>query len=163
MNAFEDLRDIFMNIQTKNPWEDTPVAKYYLLNPAAKGSKGEEIVSAILTRCGFIIAPRTNPGHDRLINGVKTEIKFGLAVERNMNYGCIFNHIGMKKDWEQIIFVCVNGDGKIKATLYSKDNIPMELLQRQQGGDGGDNDDFMVNINHSFELLSNQFGNVIIP
>lgn len=161
MNAFTDLAHIFMSITDNNPWRGTPVERYYGLNPASKGSKGEEIVSALLTEKGYQVLPGVNSGHNRMVNNIKTEIKIALATNRNTNFECIFNHIGLQKDWEQILFVCVNGDGQIKGTMFNKGNLPMELLNRQQGGKRSGNDDYMVNATHSAALLGHRQGTVL--
>jgi hypothetical protein len=140
----------------QNPWENTILQGYYALNPASKGSKGEQIVEEMLKSLGYDIKPRINAGHDRLVNGIKTEIKFALAVGRNIEYQCIFNHIGMTKDWDQIILCCVNGDLEIKMVSFSKEDFPIDLCARQQGGKNSTNDDFMCNSNVSYALLTHE-------
>lgn len=158
MNAFTDLANVFKVIENINPWRGTPVEYYSNLNPASKGAKGEEIVSILLARAGHRVMARQNAGHDRIVDEKKTEIKFALATGRNMDYACIFNHIGLKKDWEQIIFVCVNGDGNIKGKLFQKNELPLSLLNRQQGGQSGDNDDYMVAGENAIKLLNSSNG-----
>ncbi len=154
MNAF--VTNYFDNIEPTNPWVGTPVEKYYALSNAAKGSAGEEIVTSILTELGYDVQPRTGPGHDRIINGRKTEIKFCLATKGNTNYRTTFNHIGFNKDWDDILFVCINGDGEIASALYSKDTFPHEMVHHQQGGNSSDNDDFMISGKLSAEILFNK-------
>ena len=144
-----------------NPWTGTILEGYYALNPASKGSKGEQAVEEMLKQLGYDVQRRKNAGHDRVINGVKTEIKFALAVNRNENFQCIFNHIGMEKDWDEIILCCVNGDMEIRMVSFTKDNFPLELCSRQQGGKSGGNDDFMCNANNSFDLLHHEDAKVL--
>jgi hypothetical protein len=144
-----------------NPWAGTILEGYYALNPASKGSKGEQAVEEMLKQLGYDVQRRKNAGHDRVINGVKTEIKFALAVNRNENFQCIFNHIGMEKDWDEIILCCVNGDMEIRMVSFTKDNFPLELCSRQQGGKSGGNDDFMCNANNSFDLLYHEDAKVL--
>lgn len=126
-----------------NPWSGTILENYYTLNPASKGSKGESIVSEMLKSLNYKVKPRENTGHDRIVNNVKTEIKFALAVERNNDFKCIFNHIGMAKDWDEIILCCINGNMEVKMVSFTKKNFPIELCSRQQGGNSSKNDDFM--------------------
>ena len=142
MNAF--VTNYFNDIISTNPWSDTSVANYYALSNAAKGSAGEQIVESILKEKGYTVEPRVNTGHDRIINGRKTEIKFCLATKRNTQFKTTFNHIGFNKDWEDILFVCINGDGEIASALYSKENFPHDMIHHQQGGNTSDNDDFMI-------------------
>ena len=145
-----------------NPWNGTILEGYYALNPASKGSKGERAVEEILKELGYSVKPRKNAGHDRIINGVKTEIKFALAVNRNNNFQCIFNHIGMEKDWDEIILCCVNGDMEIRMVSFTKDNLPLELCSHQQGGRNGSNDDFMCNATNSYDLLYHENAKVLL-
>lgn len=144
-----------------NPWGGTILEGYYALNPASKGSKGEQAVEEILKQLGYSVQRRQNAGHDRVINGVKTEIKFALAVNRNENFQCIFNHIGMEKDWDEIILCCVNGDMEIRMVSFTKENFPLDLCSRQQGGKSGSNDDFMCNANNSYDLLYHEDAKVL--
>ena len=151
MNAM-DVPELF-EVETNNKWQDTPLERYYTLNNRAKGEQGENIVQAILESLGYIVEPRKNSGHDRIVNGVKTEIKFSAATDRNYKWQFTFNHIGFKKDWDEIIFCGVNGDLNIQMVKYSKDEIPLEFFNRQQGGESGGNDDFMSFNNKSTQLL----------
>lgn len=160
MNAYE-LKKYFA-LENVNPWKDTPLENYYSLNPAAKGNKAEEIVANILTSLGYKVSGRRGSGHDRIVNGIKTEIKFATAIGRNNDWQCIYNHIGFEKDWEQILLVCVNGDCEIRGTLYKKENFPKDLLDHQQGGKDSNNDDYMVNIENSKEILFNRDGIAIL-
>jgi hypothetical protein len=142
-----------------NPWSGTILEGYYTLSPASKGSKGENIVSEILKSLNYKVEPRENKGHDRIINDIKTEIKFALAVERNNDFKCIFNHIGMEKDWNEIILCCVNGDMEVKMVSFTKENFPIELCARQQGGKAGSNDDFMCCYGH--KLLEHENAKIL--
>ena len=160
MDIFE-LKDYF-TLDNTNPWKNTPLENYYALNPAAKGNKAETIVSNILTSMGHKVANRENAGHDRIIDGIKTEIKFALAAERNCDWGCIFNHIGFEKDWDQILLICVNGDGNIRGVTFNKDTFPKNLLNHQQGGSNSTNDDYMVNSTNSKEILFDSNGVVTV-
>ena len=145
-----------------NPWRGTILENYYALNPASKGSKGEQVVEEILKEHGYIVRNRQNAGHDRIINDVKTEIKFALAVNKNENFQCIFNHIGMSKDWDEIILCCVNGDMEIRMVSFTKDTFPIDLCSRQQGGKNGGNDDYMCNANNSYDLLYHENAKILI-
>ena len=160
----DNVTTYIKNIDYVNPWENTILENYYNSNPASRGSKGEKIVSAILTNLGYDVKDREskNTGHDRIINGVKTEIKFALAAERNTKYGCIFNHVGMQKDWDEIIFCCINGDLEIRIIKYTKDNLPMNLFNTQQGGKNSNNDDYMCNSTNSKALLFHENATIIL-
>lgn len=136
-----------------NKWKDTPLENYYCVSPKQKGAQGEKIAEAILQELGYNIKPRTSAGNDRLVDGVKTEIKFSAASDRNYNWNFTFNHIGFEKDWEDIIFVGVNGDLNIHIVRYKKNELPKDCLSRQQGGKSSNNDDFMSTKEKSKKLM----------
>ena len=56
-----------------------------------KGSRFEKIVSNVLTKVGHTIQGPENSEHDRIINGVKTEIKGATLVKKK-------NHFTMKQN-----------------------------------------------------------------
>lgn len=151
MNAM-DCPELF-KCETNNPWAETPLEQYYALDPKKKGAQGEKIASTILTHLGYDIKPRTSVGNDILVNGVKTEIKFSAASKRNYKWQFTFNHIGFEKDWDQIIFVGVNGDLNIHISKYNKNELTKQFLSHQQGGSKSNNDDFMSTGLKSTELL----------
>lgn len=149
-----DISELFI-CDSSSPWKGTPLNDFYLLNPKKKGGQGEKIAGAILEKLGYDVnydVPN-NGGYDMIVDGKKTEIKFSLASTRNFIWQFTFNHIGFKKDWEQIIFVGINGDMNIHIVKYDKDNLPQDLLSKQQGGKKGDNDDFMCSGVKSTKLM----------
>lgn len=150
----------FFQIDSNNPWKDTLLEDFYLLTPKIKGIKGEEIVLNILKGLGYKISPRINPEHDAIVNNKKTEIKFSLATNRNYDWQFTFNHIGLAKDWEQIIFAGINGNQEIKIVSYDKTSLPLNLLKKQQGGNHGKNDDYLCSGLNSTKLLN--FGHIIL-
>lgn len=140
-------------------WQGTPYESYEKLGTKAKGTWGEEFVKRLLVSKGYKVEVRTSPGHDCIANGLKTEIKFSLASERNHDYHFTFNHISKGKDWEQIIFVGVNGDLDITGTIFTKDNLPLEeLFSAQQGGKELGNDDYMTVGERAKKLLWHKKG-----
>lgn len=154
MNAFSDYADFIHSLPDDNPWQGTPFENFYNFPPKKKGMAGEEIVKQMLTRQGHLVEKRTNTGHDAIVDGIKTEIKFSLATERNYDGRFTFNHIGMKKDWEQIVFVGVNGDGEMKVATFTKETIPLYLFTHQSGGNHMSNDDYMITKEQSKILFS---------
>lgn len=140
-----EILNYFENVELENKWSGTPVEKYASLGPKQKGSWAEKIVRSYLEDKGHFIENPSNVGHDFILDGVKTELKFGLATDRNTNWRTIFNHIGLEKDWDQIIFACVNGDCQTRIVKINKEDLPSELLSHQQGGNKSNNDDFMIN------------------
>ena len=89
----------YMEQQLHNNWSDTRFEDYPRLDPKQKGVFGELYVEALMRTLGHDITPPTNPGHDRTIDGIKTEIKFSLAGSNRRKDGKLidpdsftFNH-----------------------------------------------------------------------
>ena len=68
---------------------------------------------------GSTVESPTNPGHDRIVDVKKTEIKFSLASSNNNHKkdgklidpdSFTFNHIAAEKDWDWFIFLGINPD-----------------------------------------------------
>lgn len=154
-NDTELLNYIEFNI--KDLWIDTPFKGYVHMNPKQKGEYGERYVHKICEKMGLNVerAPTSTSGHDRKINGIKTEIKFSLAQKDKKNDSIkpnkfIINHVSEKKDWERLIFLGINPDN-IEPVLiwFTKEDFQEHLtsevccFSRQQGGKDGENDDYM--------------------
>ena len=150
-----------IEIENDNPWKNTPYENYYLLTPRKKGSFAEKAISCLLTELNYNVQNPVNTGHDRIVNGYKTEIKFGLTTNKNNNWETIFNHISINKDWEKILFCCINGDLSVRVVQFSRDNLPQILLKNQQGGKQIQNDDFMINGNKTTQLMFDEKAEVI--
>lgn len=144
-----------------NPWENTVMEGYYNVNNRQKGVRGEEIVEELLKQLGYEVKRRTNEGHDRIVNGIKTEIKFSAATDRNYNYEFTFNHIGLHKDWDEVIFCGVNGDLTVRMVRFNRETFPFEFFNVQQGGKNGGNDDHMCAGKRSTALLFNENAEVL--
>lgn len=110
-----------------NPWHHTPYEIYYTIGAKSKGSVGEAIVAQFLREKGQKVNKRVNPGHDLIVDGIKTEIKFSLASKRNCNKCFTFNHIGVNKDWERIIFCGINGDLEECFVWFDKNTLKQIL------------------------------------
>lgn len=171
----------------ENVWVGTPYETYYKLSSKAKGTFGERQMKQIFLLFGHVIEKSLNVEHDMIVDGSKVEIKFSLAsaptdkkldaklIEVN---GFIFNHIGLKKDWEKLVLCGINPKKTNPFINFRKRTAPKEweecniyvidkqdlvnfieknpnnpVFKRQQGGEGGGNDDYMVSGRAKFEQL----------
>jgi len=139
----------FLNKNKHDPWIDTPFENYvYLLN-TQKGKFGEMFVERYMRNKGSVVTPRQNTGHDRMIDGYKTEIKFSLCVRSEdglSNDTFIINHISKNKDWERLIFFGINYNFETSRMIwFDKEDFSSHsgLFKTQQGGKDVGNDDFM--------------------
>jgi hypothetical protein len=147
----------YIDNNLKDPWVGTPFAGYVYMSPKQKGEFGERFVSKYLTDiCEFDIkkAKTSTAGHDRIITGIESEIKFALST-RNKNGGVtkdkfIINHVSVCKDWKRLIFCGINErEADMRLVWFSKEdfiehlNSDKCLFNVQQGGKGGGNDDYI--------------------
>tara|TARA_R100000808_G_C2139233_1_gene147203 strand:- start:754 stop:1365 length:612 start_codon:yes stop_codon:yes gene_type:complete len=114
-----------------NNWRGTYFEDYPRMDPKQKGHFGEEYVEGFMEmQLGAKVESPTNPGHDRIIDGYKTEIKFSLAnsVRTKDDQKLIqpdtftFNHIAAEKDWERFIFFGINPNYDQKNQIISEKN-----------------------------------------
>jgi len=156
-SIFEDgsLQDyICQNAQ--DPWIGTPFQGYVFMSPKQKGEFGERFVSKYFESKGSEVkrAKTSTAGHDRVIDGIMTEIKFSLAT-RNKTGGVkenqfIINHVSKDKDWERLVFFGINQtEDNCCFFWFSKEDFIHHLesdecvFAPQQGGKSIGNDDYI--------------------
>lgn len=165
----------YMSKQCNTLWAGTPFENYPILDPKKKGNVGEMVVSSILSAKGHTVKPApNNAGYDRLASIttgsaisnslVKVEIKFSLS-NTDTKYGKIkanhftFNHIGEQKDWARLIFAGIHPEIEQSPVKWMTKETFSDLLaeggyfSRQQGGQDGTNDDYMITGNKFIKLL----------
>ena len=154
---FEDgsLQD-YINQNVKDPWVGTPFEGYVFMSPKQKGEFGERFVSKYFVLKGSEVkrAKTSTAGHDRVIDGILTEIKFSLAT-RDKKGGTkkdqfIINHVSKDKDWERLVFFGINTTEEgSRLFWFSKEDFlkHMEsnarLFKHQQAGESTGNDDYI--------------------
>ncbi len=136
-----------------DPWTQTSLRGYVFLGSKRQGAYGEKYVSLLLASKGFDVKPPTNTGHDRIVDGIKTEIKFSVAIRDNKTKQAkpnsfIINHAAEEKDWQRLIFCGINPDGTYVLRFFTKEDFSKEIksservFKRQQNGEQGTNDDY---------------------
>jgi len=147
-----------------DPWDATPLKGYVDINNKVKGKYGEMFVEKMMESLGHNVKPAKgyNAGHDRIINGILVEIKFGVAHRNATNKGTTltdvfsFNHFSISKDWQRAIIVGVNIDCQPYVVWFdkadfitevSKSDLDRKYFSRQQAGKNGGNDDWMFMTN----------------
>ena len=150
-----DLRGLSKNI--RNPWVGTPVEDYVYLVSGQRENLARSSLKT-MTHLGYTVEERHNgdPGHDRIIDGKKIEIKFSIAnkvngVPRKDRY--LINHISLSKDWDRLVFFGINPVYEESRFLFFdkedfKNNIQnlkdKKIISHQQSGNRGGNDDYVV-------------------
>lgn len=142
-----------------NPYKDTIFENYYLLNNKTKGTVGEKFAEAAATQLSRKTKKRTSPGHDIIIEGLKTEVKVSLATNGAVDT-FTFNHLATGKDYDRILLVglCV---GHSYMVWLEKDDFANfvangKYFKPQQGGQKADNDDYMYVTGGSWQEFLNE-------
>ncbi len=145
----EEFTDNYIKKKLVDKYAGTLFEGYCYLTNGSKGEFGESFTANLLVHYGHKVEKRINSGHDRLVDGIKTEIKFSLA-DFNKPFSCILNHVSKDKDWERLIYTIVNKNQEdFKMIWFTKSSF-LEILEEgsifrnQQGGQQIANDDFMV-------------------
>ncbi len=142
----------YLKKNLNDPWEDTNFEGYIFLIPTQKGNFGEKLISSYMDMRGSVVQNRTNRGHDRVIDGFKTELKFGLCTrDKSGNLSektFTINHISKDKDWDRLIFFGVNFDDTYCVWFKKEDFVEYietdgRYFRVQQGGESGENDDYI--------------------
>lgn len=156
-SIFEDgsLQD-YINQNAQDPWVGTPFQGYVFMSPKQKGEFGERFVSKYFESKGNEVkrAKTSTAGHDRIIDGIMTEIKFSVAT-RNKTGGVnedqfIINHVSKNKDWQRLIFFGINPiENNCCFFWFTKEDFIEHLksdectFASQQGGKSIGNDDYI--------------------
>jgi len=141
---------------TVDPWKGTSFEGYVYMSPKQKGEFGERFVSSFFEKKMRSIvkrAPKSTSGYDRVIDGLKTEIKFSLATRDGGKIkpdSFIINHVSEAKDWDRLVFFGINPkEEDCRFFWFSKEDFVAFLrdddccFNVQQGGKKIKNDDYM--------------------
>jgi len=137
----------------ENVWIGTAFENFHILSTNKKGSIGEFFVEQYMRSRGSIVKPKVNTGHDRVVDGYKTEIKFSLSHH--------INHLSICKDWERCISVVIRPEiSKSIFVWFTKDNFidwvkTTDVFRPQAAGnsEGNTNDDYWIDSDKRLERL----------
>lgn len=133
-------------------WKPTSFSFYPSIKMKSKGELGEQLVAEYMRARGHHVIGRKGSGHDLIVDGYRTEIKFSVRLfDKTM-----FNHIAEGKDWERLIFLLINAKTEeVFVRWMSKEDFQqnIEVFSHQQGGKNGNNDDFILSESRNFLKL----------
>lgn len=145
----EALKNYIKECLEGDPFKDTPHEGYKYMGAKQKGAYGEKYVEKVMGNNNHEVQMRINSGHDLIIDGYKTEIKFSLATN-GLKDSFTVNHLSEGKDWVRFIFAGINVDGDNHMYWMKKDDFrdaisPEKcIFNHQQGGAKIKNDDYMI-------------------
>jgi len=149
---FEDgSLELYISNNIEDPWNKTKYKGYVHMSPKQKGEFGERFTEKHLTINGFDVksAPSSTSGYDRIVNGKKCEIKYGLATRKNGGVtkdSFIINHVSKEKDWDFLLFIGINSEKNMRIIWFKREDFKENCsvcFNIQQGGKKIDNDDYM--------------------
>jgi len=151
-NVFTDnALQTYIKEKNVDLWLNTKYEGYTFLSPKQKGEFGEMFVTKYMTSKGSKVLPKQNDGHDRIIDGYKTEIKFSLSnkYQNKLRKDSFFiNHVSIGKDWDRLVFVGINyNESESRLIWFTKQDFIdgiQELFDKQQGGKNLTNDDLKL-------------------
>ena len=165
-NFFEDNElTNYINNNLNDPYKETNFKNYIKIGAIQKGTFGEMYIDKYCRYKGLTVNDRNNVGHDRIINNIKTEIKFTLSN--------IINHISFGKDWDRLLICCIDPirnteiikwiDKKsfIQNLIDGLHNENKKYFNHQQGGKKCNNDDYMCSGKKLNKLLDSDLVNSI--
>jgi len=153
--------------ESHNPWALTVFKNYKSLTNKSKGKVGEKIVEKYMIDKKHKVINSIGTGYDRIIDGIKTEIKFSLAQTDTRKKTIkpdvfMLNHISIHKDWERLIFLGINLDESYYIKYMTKESFKKALetgnyFNYQQGGSALKNDDYMISNKKLIQLLNSKY------
>jgi hypothetical protein len=167
---FEDgsLQDFILQ-KTQDPWIGTPFERYVFMASKTMGEFGESFVSKYFEIMGSKVerAETSTDGYDRVIDGILTEIKFSLAnraYKKGIAYAkkdqFMINHLAKGKNWDRVVIFAINPVFEESHLVwFNKEDFINNVdkgdcgIQKQQGGDPADNDDYFCTNNNITKLV----------
>lgn len=172
MNGIE-IDKFLKNISSEEedcPWDSSKFCSWRKTGNKIKGTIGEELVQKCILPHYNIKVEKIggNADHDLIdtTNGLNIEVKTGFAKKQKgalVSDSFMFNHIGLHKKWDILVFVGVNHEDITKMHIrknWRKDPeslfirflpkkdielmIDKGYIKNQQGGKSGNNDDWMT-------------------
>jgi hypothetical protein len=123
---------------------NSPFRHIKLMGPKQKGKRYENIAESVLTKIGFSVIKAENTEHDRIINGIKTEIKGSTLNKDCDNFS--FLQIRPDQDYKQMFFVMCYPNELVIMKMSKKTiqkNIDSGIFKKQHGGNKAESRTFM--------------------
>lgn len=105
------------------------------LSPKVKGSRFEMIVEDVLSKLNYNVRKPENTDHDRVVNGVKTEIKGSTLAKGTDRFS--FLQIRPDQDYDEMLFAMFYPNELVLMKMTKEDvmkNIKDNIFKKQHGG-----------------------------
>lgn len=90
---------------TVNPYRDSPFGVYQRMSSKRKGTYGEHIFEEFATRRGHHVSKALTSDHDRIVDGVKVEVKTSFLWTGTDDFR--WSQIRRDQDYDVLVFLAV--------------------------------------------------------
>lgn len=115
----------------ENWYADSPFRDLLALPSKSKGAEMERLVEEFMVKTGHTVGKPTSSDHDRIIDGVKTEIKGSSrwgGGNGKLDYR--WQQIRLDEDYEQVIWLAIDHD---EIRLWSTAKTDLQALDGSNG------------------------------
>jgi len=120
------------------------------LHAKQKGKRYEEITACVLVNLGHTVSKPTSTDHDRIVDGLKVEIK-GSCLNKGTNHFS-FLQIRPDQEYDEIMFSMFYPDGLVIMKMTKEkvlDAIRAGVFKKQHGGNKANSGTFMYYGDHN--------------
>lgn len=139
MNLLEMIDSMLLEPEDRDlRYDNSPFKHIKAMGPKQKGKYYELFTENVLSQMGYGVTKPSNTDHDRIIDGVKTEIKGG-TLNKGTEVFC-FLQIRPDQDYEELVFTMCYPQKLVimkmtKAQILA--HIESNVFKKQHGGNKG--------------------------
>lgn len=125
-------------------YTNSPFRHLKKMHAKQKGKRYENITECVLKNIGYIVSRPINTDHDRIVDGLKVEIK-GSTLNKNTDHFS-FLQIRPSQDYDVIYFSMFYPDRLVIMAMSKdkiKENISLNIFKKQHGGEKADSGTYM--------------------
>ena len=125
-------------------YANSPFVNLKTMGPKQKGKRYEKITEFVLTSMGYNVARSKSTDYDRIVDGLKCEIK-GSMLNKNVDVFS-FLQIRPKQDYDKIIFTMLYPNEIVIMEMSKEDiliNIDKGIFKKQHGGNKAKSETYM--------------------
>jgi hypothetical protein len=123
---------------------NSPFRHLKQLHAKQKGKRYEKITECVVRKLGHTVSKPTNTDHDRVVDGIKVEIK-GSTLNKNTDHFS-FLQIRPDQDYEKIYFSMFYPDELVIMEMSKQkvlENISNGTFKKQHGGNKADSGTYL--------------------
>lgn len=137
-------------VEIDSRWSDGPFLGIKLMPAKAKGKRFEELAHYVLEKLGHKVIRAINTDHDRIIDGLKTEIK-GSTITKGSDDCFSFLQVRPAQDYDCLLLETLWFDGTVKFHRIPKQDlvamISNGIFKKQHGGNRAESGTYCYNGN----------------